>query len=369
MLSAIHDPQIEAHPFAMASGTTIGDGGIPVQRFQKVILRVGQYEHPRDKWKLNVDREKLQKYADTFSRMRANGVDVHAVKDHGQGAADHLGFLTDMFVRGDDLIAVHEFRGHEAIALAQRLPRTSVMIDPDFKDGRGVRYGEAIIHNSISQQPVVPGMHDEFTPPGGKIAASLLTFSGSPEPGEKPMSKLKEMAKALGLKDDASEDDVLTAISQAKKSDTPAPKSEEGDDKDAKAKAASAASATPAAKDPATMDPNIVELLATSTETLAASLVEKGCITPAVREKLDAILVGPAGNRNAKALSITAGGSKPLATAVYEALRDNKPVQTGEKTGPQSFSAADSKKGGTKDADDNLAASMISEHATGAMVF
>lgn len=84
------------------------------------------------------------------------------------------------------------------------------------------------------------------------------------------------------------------------------------------------------------VDPDTLETSVELTETKLSALVDSGSITPAVSKALSAALIGPEGKRNVFALSRKAtGGAKPLATLVLDALKDNKPVKLGEKTGSQ----------------------------------
>ena len=84
------------------------------------------------------------------------------------------------------------------------------------------------------------------------------------------------------------------------------------------------------------MDPDALEMSVDLTLSKLDSLVAAGSITPAVSKALSAALVGPETGRNVYALSRKAtGGTKPLATLVLDALKDNKPVKLGEKTASQ----------------------------------
>jgi hypothetical protein len=342
----------DEYMFAVA-GNIEHDGSIPKQKFVKTILKVGHYEHPTDGWEFDVTPDRLEGYAKTFSQMQSNGVDVGVVKDHSFKADSSLGFITDMFVDGDELKAVHELRGHDAIALAQKLPRTSVYIDPAFKDGTGKEYGEAIVHNSIGQAPVVPGMTDEFVPIDKEHKAAIFSYAGElkfsqegdPEGGDGSASgdsdtlspeTMKLVAEKLGV--DVDDDEALkAAVKQLLDGETPT----EEDFEKAVADALDALEEGGGLEDPKDLDPDTANLLAESVETIAASCVEKGALLPVVKDGLVKLLVGPEGERNGFALSARVSGSKrPLAMAIFDLLAKNDPIKLAEKTGAQVIAAS-----------------------------
>ena len=156
------------------AASSISEGDINTQLFKKDILMIGVYEHPVFGWTMDITEERLHRFVAAFKVMRENGVDVEVPIDHSGSAASNLGYVVDMFVEPNDegvptLYGMHEIRGSDAIDIVERNKNISVLIDPDFKDGKGKSYGEAIVHSSIVQQPIVPGQAD-FEPV--KIAAS-----------------------------------------------------------------------------------------------------------------------------------------------------------------------------------------------------
>ena len=84
------------------------------------------------------------------------------------------------------------------------------------------------------------------------------------------------------------------------------------------------------------IDPDALDAHVEAAETKLNTLVTSGAITPAVQKALSAVLIGATESRNVYALSRKAtGGTKSITNLVLDALKDNKPVKTGEKTGPQ----------------------------------
>ena len=85
-----------------------------------------------------------------------------------------------------------------------------------------------------------------------------------------------------------------------------------------------------------TIGPDTLDVLAEGAEAKLSALVEKGKITPAVRDKLLAALVGPAEQRNVYALSRHVSKTpQSLVLAVADALAENDRIQLGERTGRQ----------------------------------
>jgi hypothetical protein len=85
------------------------------------------------------------------------------------------------------------------------------------------------------------------------------------------------------------------------------------------------------------IDPDALDAHVESAETKLNTLVTSGAITPAVQKALSAVLVGAENSRNVYALSRKAtGAAKSITNLVLDALKDNRPLKVGEKTGPQS---------------------------------
>lgn len=146
---------------------------MPARRFVKEMIRVGAYVHPTEGYKFSMDQARLHRLAAAFKAMQSNGVDVEVVKDHSTKAEDVVGYLSSVYVEGDKLMGVHDMIGEDAIRLAETVRNVSLAIEPDYVDGRGQHYGEAIVHSAVVQRPVVQGQ----TP--FKIAASAANAQGS----------------------------------------------------------------------------------------------------------------------------------------------------------------------------------------------
>ena len=100
-----------------------------------------------------------------------------------------------------------------------------------------------------------------------------------------------------------------------------------------------AAAVAKAPVDPKPLDPDTLELLVEGADAGLDSLVTNLNITPAARAKLGLVLVGPATDRNALCLSKTVSGTpQALVKGVVDALKDNDPVELGQKMGAQTLS-------------------------------
>lgn len=318
---------------------------LPTQAFVKDLIQVGVYEHPVDDWKLNVTPEKMDEWIATSKLMAANGVDAEVVKDHSFRADAVLGKLTGLFREENDkgimtLYGVHTLIGEDSIELAQKVGRVSIWLEPNFVDGKGRSYGEAILHSSIVQQPVVPDQQD-FVPiaasSGLAIAASMHRVSNN---GDTKMD-LTKWAELLGLDnaDDLTEDNLLDKAGEHVKALGAKHETELSDlkakhdtkIKDLKAKAAGTKPVEP--------DPDTIEMMVEGVEAKIEGLVSNAKISPKVAASLKDILVGKPGARNARALSrVVSGDDQPMATRIIAALEENELADLKERTGSQVLS-------------------------------
>jgi len=322
---------------------------LPTQRFVKDLIQVGVYKHPVDKWELNVTPEKMDEWIAASQSMEANGVSANVVKDHSFRSDDALGSLSGLFRKANEkgvmtLYGIHTMIGKDSIELAQKVGQVSIWLEPSFVDGKGRSYGEAIIHSSITPQPVVPDQQG-FVPIAAdtgrrSMAASLKRLSTNT--GDTKMN-LEQWAKLLGLKleDLTAENlfekvgDHVKALSTTHEAEVATLKTSAetltGRVAELEAKAAGIKDVKP--------DPDALNMLAEGTEMKIDTLVEKGHLTPKAASILKAGLVGSPEARNARALSRTANnGVTPYAEVVLNALAENKPVDLKQQTGAQVLS-------------------------------
>lgn len=357
-------------------------GEQPTQRFLKDLIAVGLYRHPVFEWELDVNTDRMDQWIGAFNRMQENGVDVEVVVDHRMDAEAVRGYLVAMFRGGTDdvmavypeaddperLYGVHEMRGEDAIELAQTVRNVSVLIERDFKDGKGVSYGEAISHSSIVQQPVVPGQ-EGFVP----VAASKGVNRSAPifvlhnrsrsdndrSDGMTIEELIEKMKPVLGAGDELTEENLLSRMTERLEASATA--LEERDKKIGEltadletAKAASKGGETPE------VPAETLDMLAEGVETKVESLVAAGKLTPEAATKAKAFLIGT-GDKNQLALSRTVSGTpKSIAAEVLDILATNDPVKLGEQTKGQALSRQ-TPGDGTPDLDPDVTKEMIAE--------
>lgn len=363
--------------FALAVGAKKeAENEDPIQKFKKDIISVGTYIHPVFEWVLDVTRERLFQWVAAFEAMRENGVDVEVPLNHSLDAKDNLGYVVDMFVEQNDdgvdtLFGIHEIRGEDAIDIIKRNKNTSVWVEQDCVDGKGNHYGEAIKHNSIVQQPVVPGQGDFV--PVSKAASAGVTGSVEKIPiftkmskGEEAMNEetLKALRELLGQGEDLTEDNALSRIEERIKNLTDKNKelTEANVALDAQVKEKQS---TKASKE-LSIDPNLAEQMASTAEQQLELAVKAGKATPAFANKLKEIFVGKTGERNTKMLSIAQDGSSSLFSRLLKALEENDITQLAEQTGlqvlsrefPADESPSEEDENAIKEAGDDMVASV-----------
>src|SRR5262245_38830707 len=107
------------------------DGKTPSRIYTKDIISAGTFTHPKHGWKLPVDHARMDRWAETFGKMKAAGVDVEVVADHGTPGkrADKIrGYVKDIFREGDQLLMQAEMIGEDGIKLAETVKNVSVEI-------------------------------------------------------------------------------------------------------------------------------------------------------------------------------------------------------------------------------------------------
>ncbi len=324
--------------------------GQQVVRFRKDIAHTGIWCHPTEGWKLNVTPERMDGWIAAFRRMRDDGIDVDAVKDHSFKSDDSLGYVTDMWREGDTLYGTHEVQGKDQIDLVRRVKNVSPWVELDHHGGpTGTSYGEAIIHSSLCLQPVQSGQTEFVELPEGAVsgrAASRvpvysLSTAQSTEAHDMDPKLLAKIQAALGL-DTLNESGIGDAIDHyAKAMSTDLDKTSkaltaaQGEIVTLTAKVASRKSDDKKA-DPPAMDGEMLDMLVEAAEGRLESLVLSGRIVPAVSKKLHAVLIGEVGKRNAYALSRTVSRTeRSVIRQVLDALADNDPKILQEQTSAQ----------------------------------
>jgi hypothetical protein len=299
-------------------------------RFLKDLVRPGHFEHPTDGWKRDISAEDELNWLRSFQEMSANGVKVPIYTDHDDAEAKDQsertrGYLEDMWLGDTDtLYGVVGFTAEDGPKLAQTVGQVSIFVDPNFVDGEGREYGEAITHVTLTPEPIVPGQ-GEFIP------MSRVSAAGPAEESEEMDELLKELQTRLGIEDEVTADNALELIGTA----FDAAKTEQQTKLDELTQQI-AASRT---KKDEPLDPDTEDMLVEGAEAKLDKLVADGKITPAVSAKLAASLIGESGSRQGYLLSRHRSGTpKSVCRSILDALEDNNVVELGEQTRGQGLS-------------------------------
>jgi hypothetical protein len=309
-------------------------------------------------WTLAVTPRRLAAWCAAFARMRQAGVDIEITVDHSPRVAAVQGYLVDMFVEGDRLYGVHEMLGQSAIDLARRVKNVSVEIDPSFVDGRGTRYGEAIVRSSLVQQPVVPGQ-DHFVPLAASRGGDVSSDTMRPAP---VLLWSGEAVDAVDVADDPAEDQFgATAADRPDELAQRLARSEQ--------RVLSLQRELASARPPA-VEAGLLDELADAAETRLEALVEQGRVSPATRDRLAVLLLGSPQRRPAVMLARGAarhaGFDQPLARMILDALALNDVPPLGERTASQALVLARQVPGLNSDEPDEQTRQRMTQAAYGA---
>lgn len=336
----------EGHlPTACGEQVRLLKSDVVIQRFKKDMISVGVYTHPIWKWTMDVTEERLYRWAAAFYAMQANGVDVEVPVDHNFGAESNLGYVVEMFVAPNDegiptLYGIHEIRGEDNIKVIEANKNVSVAIEKDFTDGKDNNYGEAIVHSSVVQQPVVPGQ-DEFeniaaSANGPQQSVPVLTLSIKKKGQNMTEEMLKKIREVLGAGDDLTEENILSRITERFETLNKSKADVEKDLLNLKGELEKL-KADGGDKKASVIDPNLAEQMGVTAEQQLSLLVSGGNISPATQKALAKILIGGKTTRNLSMLSVNSGGKDSVFSQVIEALKLNKAVEMKESTGIQTF--------------------------------
>lgn len=198
----------------MSPAVTLGHGlpteknGQPVKYFWADAIRTGVYHNHAKRFTLAVDRPRMDNWVKTFALMKQQGVDVTVNADHSDKAANALGYVVDMRREGDTLKVLHALIGDDAIRMAAR-NKVSLGVDPDFVDGTGNRYGDAVVHSALTPVPVVPGQGGLIAASRGQDDQALVFELAASDKGDGDMPNLTKLREALGAAADVSDEQLI----------------------------------------------------------------------------------------------------------------------------------------------------------------
>ena len=137
-------------------------------KFTKQILRPGTYvvrspDGGRSEVKITPDR--LRRYSDTFYKMRANGLKVPAPWRHDKSepmakevkdARDYGGYWEEAWIGSDGALygKLDAPLAADSDKIGETVTEVSPYIQPEWVDGKGNKYEDAMLHIALVQHPV-----------------------------------------------------------------------------------------------------------------------------------------------------------------------------------------------------------------------
>jgi hypothetical protein len=343
---------------------------VPITYLDKDVIEEGEYVHPKTGQKVHATRQQLMSWKKKFDEMTMSGALEPTVPcDHRVGSKDNLGFVKAARLhevkdaKGKTKLRLnltHALIGEDAPVLALR-NRASLGIDPDFTDGKGKNWGSVIIHSAITPDPVVSGMGGFASTTmlsRGEQVDSMYLLSAQQESNMKAEHK-KMLCKHLGMEpsDSMSDDDLMSMVDKEmsdRQSDMDGmakgvkimarAAGAEGEDFDStventvekiKLSRAAAEQVNLSRNDPE-IDDDTAFLLSNSFNTEMEAAVMAGGVDSATAGEVQKILV-VAGKPTKVALSRIDGENLPVASRLWNALKNNKPVPANstDRTGNQ----------------------------------
>lgn len=349
---------------ASSPGVLAGTGtenGQPFKVLVKEVIKCGTWVTSNGVT-FTVTPQRIDGWVASFDAMQAEGIKVPIPDDHlftanGSAAAHNYGWVIGMFRDGDSMKAAMKFIGTDAL-LASARNDVSIYVPKSIKRGNGSVFTDAIEHICLTPIPQIPGLGDFAeiaASAGGQTQVPVLRLA------ENTMNPLQQIAQALGI--DASQMDdaaILAAVLQKVTGNT-ASLSAAKADKDALAASREQVRTLEAARGkPIDVDPDAIIASVDAITLQLDSLVDKKCVTKAVRDDLAAVLLGTPDNRPVLCLShkaaTAAGFPGSLAKLVIGALLKNDgkslALAAGEATKRQSIALSRETPGG--DAKDDV---------------
>lgn len=335
-----------AVPLFAGSSEGVNANGQPTKRYVAELIKARRYVKKSTEQVFDFSRDDLIKYAATFSKMKAAGVVVPIQNGHNDDADMTRGNTQDIFVGVDakgqqTLFGIIEMVGRDAIELAGRT-LLSIYAKPEFVDGHGNNYKDAILHIACVPNPVVPdqmglvpiglshGSQQQHKVPAFEIfeldqgapnmdpimqLAQALGVDLAGKQGPEAMAAL--IAAATALKAQATQHTQVAASLATTKTELEALKLSQGKKVEA--------------------NPDVLEANAELGQAKLDKLEAAGRISTGCRKDLELALVGTVDTRASKAVCLSrasataAGLSDTLLNLVVSALEKNDPKELGEK--------------------------------------
>jgi hypothetical protein len=349
--------------------------GQPVRRFLKELIKAGHYVKESDGLEFDVTPDLLEHWAATFARMRANGLNVPVPSGHTHDGEANRGWVRHLFRAGDSLYGVVDLVG-DGIPMAATND-VSIYAVPEFTDGHGNRYQWPILHVALCTDPVVPGLGGFLpiaaaldSPPADAPVFQRQTLAGAPmstvdtsgqASAADQISQAFSQAVLQVLQDDGL--DLKAKLARIKEILVGQEKALAIFDEDESPSSASTQGSAPerasggvASPDLAGMSPvvaaRMAPIVARNRRHDLADLVRDGHLTRAAADALERLFVP--GGEKALQLSIDHAVQAQF-DGVVAALRKNRAIAMGERTGPQVMALARPSTTGDPSADEMLA--------------
>ena len=158
-------------------------------KFTKQILRPGTYvvrspDGGRSEVKITPDR--LRRYSDTFYKMRANGLKVPAPWRHDKSepmakevkdARDYGGYWEEAWIGSDGALygKLDAPLAADSDKIGETVTEVSPYIQPEWVDGKGNKYEDAMLHIALVQHPVAPDQPNFLREPAGDDGAAVTS--------------------------------------------------------------------------------------------------------------------------------------------------------------------------------------------------
>jgi hypothetical protein len=321
-----------------ATAAAPAENGLKPYLYWKDVIQVGKYVHPVKGYRLDITPDRLQQHLKAFKEMQRNGVAVPIVLNHSEKAENNTGWVVDAKVEGDRLFMLHKFLGEQARDVALK-NYVSLGIEPNYKDGHGRGYGEAVVHSALTPVPVVPGQGD-FVPlsmSGGQTAdQDIFVLAVENNNGGAPMAlsaKQTEGLKRLFGTDAGSVTDANAVDKLIELNDELVSLSREtiGGLRTELSAAEQRIELTASnGGQERTVDPDMAEMLVESLDTRLEMCVNAGSISPATAKALRAEMIADEdGNIQLSMITKPSGAKASMARRVLDILLENKPMRLG----------------------------------------
>jgi hypothetical protein len=280
--------------------------------FEKEIIYVGEFAD-KDGNEFTVTEQDVYSWVDSTTEMLADGINIPIPKEHTFDPASNLGHVSEIQAREDSkgrlgVFAKMDFEDKESkkVALSNNV---SLYKQSRYEAGNKKTYDNVIRHVAVTSYPRVPDLEGfEFTVALSEAPRKKVPSPKPPITGDSDMGKLQDLASKLNLNlsDSATEDDIVTAIYEAKTKTEP-PKEVKLSD-----------------------FPSVfVKSVKRNRELELGDLVKEGHITKATYDKLSKQYTSD--NNMTLVLSEVDDGFD----SIVEALKENKAIEMSDLTGSQ----------------------------------